>query len=222
MLKKVLVYILSISMTLTACGGVPINKDSNAVKESTESVESSYEDTESAASDDTDSLDVLGDVKVDNNLFNVEITVPKDFVGEITQEELDAPGTEKNYNTATLNDDGSVTYKMSKSQHQDMLKSIADSIDEGLNGMIGSEDYPNITDVKADSDYTSFTVTTKNEETSLTETLSVLVLYMYGGMYAVFNGTTVDNVHVEFINEGSGQIIDTFDSKNMSETEESE
>lgn len=39
--------------------------------------------------------------------------------------------------------------------------------------------------------------------------------YMYGGMYTVFNGTTVDNIHVEFINEATGAIINQADSKDL-------
>lgn len=38
---------------------------------------------------------------------------------------------------------------------------------------------------------------------------------MYGGMYNVFNGTTVDNVHVDFVNADTGEIISSSDSKDM-------
>ena len=34
-------------------------------------------------------------------------------------------------------------------------------------------------------------------------------------MYNSFNGTPADNIHVDFINEASGEVIDTFDSENM-------
>ena len=45
-----------------------------------------------------------------------------------------------------------------------------------------------------------------------------MAFYMYGGMYNSFNGTEIDNVHVDFINEASGEVIDSFDSKNWGES----
>ena len=81
--------------------------------------------------------------------------------------------------------------------------------------MIGSEDYPNATAAEHNDNYTSFTVTTKSEELGFNESFSVLSFYIYGGMYNSFNGTPADNIHVDFINEASGEVIDSFDSENM-------
>lgn len=41
--------------------------------------------------------------------------------------------------------------------------------------------------------------------------------YMYGGMYHIFNGTEVDNIAVGFINEATGEIINTANSRDMEE-----
>ena len=55
-------------------------------------------------------------VQVDENLLTVEITVPKEFVEEgTTQETLDASLAD-GIQSATLNEDGSVTYVMTKKQ----------------------------------------------------------------------------------------------------------
>ena len=40
---------------------------------------------------------------------------------------------------------------------------------------------------------------------------------MYGGMYNVFNGTEVENIAVDFINEATGQIINSANSCDMGE-----
>ena len=102
------------------------------------------------------------------------------------------------------------------------MEGLSKTIDEALQEMIGSEDYPNITAVEHNDNYTSFTVTTKSEELGFNESFSVLsfyiyggMFYIYGGMYNSFNGTPADNIHVDFINEASGEVIDTFDSENM-------
>ena len=84
------------------------------------------------------------------------------------------------------------------------------------------EDYPNITSIEANDDFTSFTVTTKSTELDFAESFSVLAFYIYGGMYNQFNGTPVDNVHVDFVNADSGEIISSADSKDLAEEAEAE
>ena len=38
---------------------------------------------------------------------------------------------------------------------------------------------------------------------------------MYGGMYNILNGTEVENIAVDFINESTGQIINSANSRDM-------
>ena len=40
---------------------------------------------------------------------------------------------------------------------------------------------------------------------------------MYGGMYNIFNGTEVENIAVDFINEATGQIINSANSCDIGE-----
>ena len=108
---------------------------------------------------------------------------------------------------------------MNKEQHNELMVGIKESIDTSLAEMVGSENTPNITEVKANDDYTSFTITTKNTEPDLTESFSVLGLYMYGGMYAIFNGETVDNIHVDFVNADTGEIISSSNSADMDDSQ---
>lgn len=152
---------------------------------------------------------------------NVELVIPSDFVEVATQEELDNIVKEKDFISATLNPDGSATYVIAKSQHKELMKEITEEINSSLNEMINSEECPNITDIKTNSDFTNFSITTASTELSLEETLSVMIFYTYGGMYNVFNGTPVDNVHIDFINADSGDIIDSFNSADMGNMEES-
>ncbi len=221
MVKKSVAIIMVFSMLLmTACGKEADPVAEVTVTEETSSVEEIKDiPTEAASSDasedDLSQIKAAGDVEVDKGLFNVELTIPAEFVGDVTQEKLDESVAEKGYKSATLNEDGSVTYVMTKSQHEELVKVIEGEINDGMKGMIGSEDYPDITDVTANSDYTSFAITTKNAEPNMNETLSVMIYYMYGGMYAVFNGEKAENIHVDFVNADSGEVISSADSKNM-------
>lgn len=166
----------------------------------------------------TNESSTIADIDVDKGLFNVTITVPKDLIGEITQAELDATVGEKGYKSATLNADGSVTYVMTKAQHKDAMDELKKSINESLAELVGSESTPNITSIEANDNYTVFTITTKNTSPDLIESFSALAMYMYGGLYAVYNGDTVDNIHVDFVNADSGEIISSADSRDMAET----
>ena len=161
-------------------------------------------------------LEAIGELEVDQNLFTVEITVPADFLGEgITQESLDADVAASNYISAKLNDDGSVTYVMTKAVHDEMMVGVRDNIQQALDEMVGSEEFPSFTKVEANDDFTQFTVETTSTELGLVESFSVLGFYMFGGMYHAFNGTQVDDIAVTFINADTGDTVGEAHSSDM-------
>lgn len=210
-MKKKLVLLLLISaLATTGCGSTP----PQSTADSKDPI-SSQESTEG----DISELESLGDVEVEKELFDVTLTIPADYIGEITQEDLDKSAEENGYKSITLNDDGSATYVMTKSQHKKVMENITENINQSLSEMVNSEDYTSFTDIKANSDFTEFTITTTSTELNITESFSVMVFYMYGGMYATFNGSDVDNIHVDFVNADSGEIISSADSSDMADTE---
>lgn len=205
-MKKLLSLGMSfvICFSMAACGGQdPVQSESTStpLPEEPEATQSPEE-----------ALEALGDIEVDENLFDVEITVPADFVGETTQEELDAKAKESDIHSITLNEDGSATYVMSKAQHRKLLEDMAASINESLSEIANSEEFPTITDIQANDDFTEFTVTVTTEELGLSESMSVLTLYMSGGLYGIFSGETPVNIHVDFVNADSGEVISSADS----------
>ncbi len=105
--------------------------------------------------------------------------------------------------------------EMSKSKHNELIKKVTAEIDQALEDMIGSEEYPNITNVEHEDDYSSFTVTTKSTELDTAESLSVITFYLYGRMYGDCNGDTDVVVRVSFVNADSGDIIGSFRSDQM-------
>ena len=98
-----------------------------------------------------------------------------------------------------------------------MMNDTRRAIDEGLAEMTSSSDYPNLVEIKANDDYTNFTVVTKEESVGLDDSIAVLGLYMYGGMYGIFNGERADNIHIDFVSEVTGQVYESADSKDMGE-----
>ena len=93
MKKRLVATILILSMALSGCGS---NGSADTAATSTQKAEDTSS-TEDAFSD----LDALGDVEVDKNIFDVTITVPADYVGDVTQEELDAQAKESDIHSIT-------------------------------------------------------------------------------------------------------------------------
>lgn len=141
-----------------------------------------------------------------SGLFNVALTIPAEYVEGTTQKELNKQAKEGTFKSATLNKDGSVTYVMSKSQHKEMLNTLNDSIADELNKIPNSTDYPNVTKVEANDDYTKFTVTTASTELSFEEQFLSVQLYIYGGMYNAFNNLS-PVISVDYVNADSGATI---------------
>lgn len=205
MRKKIFMVALTVAVVTSGCGA----KSEAAVPETTTVAETTVAES---SEESRSNLEAVGDVKVDKGIFDVKLEIPADFVGNSTQEDLDKKAAEYGYK-ATLNADGSATYEMTKSQHKKMMEDYAASLNESMAKMVGSESCPNVTDVKANEDFTSFTITTKNTEPDLGESMSVISLYVMSGAYNIFNGTPVDNVHIDFVNADSGEVISSTDSK---------
>ena len=199
-MKKTIFFALSIiiCLSLVGCGG-----SSNDTQQNIE---------EDSKSEETQSIEV------DEGLLNVEITVPPDFLEEgTTQETLDETAKEEGIKSITLNDDGSATYIMSKSKHDEMMAGIRESIDESMAEMINPETYPTFVEVTSNDDYTHFTVKLSTNEVGISESVSVLGFYVLGGLYNAFNGTPVDDVTVSFVNADTGDIIQEAHSSEMAE-----
>lgn len=170
-----------------------------------------------AGTPDGPSSDADQSLKAEKKLVNVEVTLPSEFMEDVTQEDLDEQVAEGTFKSATLNEDGSATYVMSRSQHKKMMEQLQQDIQDTLSEMIGSEELPDVTDIKANSDFTEYEIYTTNTELSLMEMFMVLGLYMYGGYYTAFAGEPVDDITVTYYNSDSGDVIDTMTYKETAE-----
>ena len=238
MMKKILCYaiILTVMVSMTACGAN--NKESQSANETTvaESVpESSTIETTTAAptemettisaeeqqmQKDMDELSAIGDIEVKNGLLTVALTFPADLAGEITQEQLDKQIGDTCVD-AKLNEDGSVTYKLTKAQYQEMLAGMKESMEEGFQELIDDDENYSITDIKYNDDLSVYDVTIDAEEIGFGDSFATFLFYMYTGMYDIFTGKKTEHVIVNFYNEEGG-LLDSFDSANMQDEGETE
>lgn len=219
-MKKLLsvLLILALTLSLAACGktGPDPTPAPTATPAPTPTTAAQDVQSESLVDDEAlDALEAIGDVNVDSGLFNVTITVPAQFVGtENTQEYYDNLAKENGYKSVTLNADGSVTYVMTKAQHQELLAQLKDEFQKGMDEMCGSSDYPHFVSITPNDDYSVITVVCSSQELDMTEGFATLALYMYGGMYSVFAGTHTDNVRVDFVDQ-NGTVFQSGNSSEM-------
>ena len=208
-MKKVLSIFLIISMitSLSACGSatsttttaetVATSTELKSKTIETEAATAAIETENTALESDMEELSAIGEVEVENGILTVTLTLPADFVGETTHEELDKLAG-SSYMYAKLNDDGSVTYKMTKAQHKEMLSNLKTSIDESIEEIINDKESYSIKEVNYNDDCTVFDVTLDGTELGFMDSFSMIIFYMYGGIYNIFTGNKTDSITVNF------------------------
>lgn len=149
MKKKLLTLFFASSLILGACAGEETKSESN------EKVEEETEEVENEA------------VEVDKKLINVEITFPASFLElddeESDIEEIKKEAKEKGIKDVKRNDDGSITYTMSKSTHRKLLNEMQEAVDESIEETMNSEDFPSIKDIKIKNKYDHYEVIVDRE-----------------------------------------------------------
>ena len=214
-MKKIIILITAVVMaiSLCACGGSGGSKQEEKADSGVNVEPGTETATEDPLTEDVSALESIGDVEVIDGIAYVYLTLPADLVGEITQEDIDAKAGET-YQSGKLNDDGSVTYKMTRKQHQKMMDELKESIEEACNEMLNEVDTFGITAIDHNDDYTTFKVTVNSDTVGLITSFSVLAFYTYGGMYGILSGKNPDNISVEFYSP-DGTLIQTGNSSEM-------
>ena len=149
-------------------------------------------------------------VQVDKGLLNVEVTLPAAmFEGE----DLDSSiaEAEKEGIKVTRNDDGSVTYKMSKGRHKEMMKEMETELQKTIEDTKNGEDYPSVKEVSHNKDYSEFTLEVEREayENSF-DGFAVFGLGLSGMFYQLFNGVDPEKYEVKILvkDTSTGEVFD--------------
>lgn len=201
---------------ILAASGLALAACSNDTSTETEPIE----ETESAGdvmadpeeTEETESAEESEGVSVDEGLFSVEVTIPASFFEGEDPEQVAANAEAENVEEATVNDDGSITYKMSKAQHKEMMEEIATSIEEAKNDITESGDYPSIQSIEASDNYDNFTVNVDREayENSF-DGFATMTLGIIGSFYQMYDGAEADNyeVTIDMTDAETGEVFNT-------------
>ena len=145
----------------------------------------------------------------------VTLVIPTVYENVTTQEEAEKIRTENGYESAVLNEDGSLTIVMSRSQHDEMLGQFKKSVDEGITEIIHTVEDSAIEKIEYNDDYSIFTVTVSGDELGLAERQAADELVMYGTLYHIYSGNDVDHIKVDYLSSGTGEVIETADSGSL-------
>jgi hypothetical protein len=120
--------------------------------------------------------------------------------------DADIYANEKGYISAILNNDGSVTVKMTKAKHKELLELLSISIEEAFTGMIDSTPY--ILDIKYTDNYE--TITAKVDKDGYESSGFDLKPFMLG-MGMMYQNIKKIDYHVEAIIEDvvTGEVLST-------------
>src|SRR5690606_39726518 len=83
-----------------------------------------------------------------------------DFIDEMITEAKEEEGVKE----VTKNDDGSITYKLTKERHKEMMDEMKKEIDTSIEEMKSGDDFASIKDIKHNDKYSEFTVVVKKED----------------------------------------------------------
>ncbi|GAA0181119.1 hypothetical protein SH2C18_36960 [Clostridium sediminicola] len=204
-MKRLILMFSLVVILLTGCGSKSDTNNSGNQNDTTQNSES---------------------LKVDKNLFDVTITLPASmFEGEdvnASAEEM----KEEGYKEAIVNEDGSITAKMSKSKHNEMMKEMRASMIEYLEELKASEDFKSIQDVKYNEDFTKFTLEViQDKYQGSLDGFSAIGIGMMSSMYHIYNGVSEEKrkVTIDVKNIETDEIFKTItypDDLMDAETEE--
>ena len=152
-------------------------------------------------------------ITVDKSLFTVDVTVPASFYedAKLTQEELNTDAAKKGYGKATLNRDGSVTFRMSKAQHSkalaDMKKAVDDYIQETVNN--SPDIFRKISYNKNMTEFNISVVKSKFDEDFAAGMIG-LGIGLLSGFYQAFSGEiNPPRTSIKILDESTGKVFDT-------------
>lgn len=152
-------------------------------------------------------LSLVGDTSVVAGVVYVNVTIPSEYHGFTSQEALDAE-TGELFTSAKLNEDGSVTYRMSAAQYDSMLLQMKKEIGEAIMQMVENTDF-GVTAVVPSEDYTSYELTVSKNEIGINQATCMSACLLYGRLMNHFTGNRAPESTVRVYN-AEGKLLEEY------------
>lgn len=158
------------------------------------------------------STDEESGIEVDKGLLNVEIKLPSNFFDEeelaSIEENIEQETQEAE---VTKNDDGSITVKMSKSDHKKMLEEMKEEFIVAIEDILEDENFVSIQDISYNKDFSNLTMVVSDKETfeNSLDGFATLTLGVGSLLYQAFDGKDLekDKVMLEIVDDSTNETI---------------
>lgn len=195
-MKKVILVLLSAAMMvqLAACGSTNSTSATSAL--------TSANVTEGSSPS----------VGAEKGLFDVSVTFPAMMFEDTDFETIKKQAEEQGIKSITKNDDGSVTYKMSKADHKKMMDDMKTSTADTLKGYVTDTDLESITDVSFNDDFSQIKISVdKDKYENSMDSFAALGAGFQGMFYQMFDGRKEADVSVkiDFVDNKTGDVLDS-------------
>jgi hypothetical protein len=191
-IQIVLAGFATAAMLLTGCSGP------SAVTEE-ESTTSATQEAEATQTQDA--------IAVEEGLFTVDVTLPASLVQDTTDDDIAQTVEEQGYDSFIRNEDGSVTYRMSKAKRDSELKEYATTIDESFKETMVSEPY--IKSISHNDKFNAFTI--EVDKTAFESAFSFVGfgIAISASFYQYFDGVQDPKVTIDYKDVSSGEVFDS-------------
>ena len=130
-------------------------------------------------------------INVDKGILNVSIDLPASMFENQNPDDVIAEAKIKDI-TATHNEDGSFTYKMSKSKHTELMSEIGQQIEKSISEILVDEMYKDaISDIEHNKTFSEITlIVNRSKYENSMAGMAIFGIGMQATMYHAFNGTS--------------------------------
>jgi hypothetical protein len=138
-----------------------------------------------------------------------EVTIPAQLVGnEVSDDHI----------ISIDESTGDITYSLTGDERSDIVRNIAIEIDDSINTILSdSEYYPDVNSIIYNDDYTEFTISLKDGQTNIYESMLSMSFYTIGNKYQIYHGTDAKDAltTVIYTDSTTGDVVASGDSSSI-------
>lgn len=191
-----LVIIFASALFLLACSSADDGADKNGINDSEQ--KSEQETTEQG-------------IEVDKGLMNVEITLPEMFFEDEELADIEKEMEKNHEANVTKNEDGSITVKMSKKEHKQLLNEMSEEFIETIDDIIADNEFISIKDISYNRDFSEMNIFVDRGD--FENSLDGFALFSLGFsslLYQLFDGKDIekDKVTMFIVDDATGDVFE--------------
>ena len=135
--------------------------------------------------------------EADKDSRDIELTLPEIIFDGQTVKEIEASAKKQGVKEVKINEDGTVYYKMSKSDHNEMMDKLKISLQESMDELVTNGVAPSFKKIQYNKDFTQFDVTVDRSayENSM-DVKKTLAFALSGTFYHAFQGGDMHDLKI--------------------------